>query len=213
MIELATISPIILASTSPRRHALLNQVNIPHTCLNVAIDETPLIAESPTDYIQRMVTLKAQQACMSLASSVPQQSQTMFVITADTIGVLPTGEILQKPVDFDDACTMWRQMSGSSHEVWTAVQVSQIGWVKQQPCIIRHEQVLVKTQVEFVSLTPNMMANYWQTGEPHDKAGGYAIQGQGAAWVKAINGSYSNVVGLPLAETIALLQALTDTKN
>lgn len=196
--------PIILASSSPRRHELLNQINLPHSGCRVDIDETILPNENPLDYISRMVAKKAEQA-----TQLPNLLNDCLVITADTIGVLADNTILVKPNDFADACQMWQKMSDSIHQVWTAVQVSHI----QNQQIIVKQAALVKTEVQFVALTEVMMAAYWQSGEPQDKAGGYAIQGLGGAWVKAINGSYSNVVGLPLVETLALLDEMTKTAD
>ena len=193
--------PIFLASTSPRRHALLNQVNIVHGQLAVAIDETQYPDERPIDYIERMVMQKAVGAL----AVMHDDHQQALVITADTIGVLRSGAVLQKPNDYQEAVAMWQQMSDGQHQVWTAVQVSLVGYQDGQLVLLDQQRQTVKTEVDFVKLTEPMMADYWATGEPHDKAGGYAIQGQGAAWVKSIHGSYSNVVGLPLVETIKLI--------
>lgn len=193
--------PIFLASTSPRRHALLNQVNIVHGQLAVAIDETQYPDETPIDYIERMVMQKAVGAL----AVMHDDHQQALVITADTIGVLRSGAVLQKPNDYQEAVAMWQQMSDGQHQVWTAVQVSLVGYQDGQLVLLDQQRQTVKTEVDFVKLTEPMMADYWATGEPHDKAGGYAIQGQGAAWVKSIHGSYSNVVGLPLVETIKLI--------
>lgn len=193
--------PIFLASTSPRRHALLNQVNIVHGQLAVAIDETQYPDERPIDYIERMVMQKAVAAL----AVMHDDHQQALVITADTIGVLRSGAVLQKPNDYQEAVAMWQQMSDGQHQVWTAVQVSLVGYQDGQLVLLDQQRLTVKTEVDFVKLTEPMMADYWATGEPHDKAGGYAIQGQGAAWVKSIHGSYSNVVGLPLVETIELI--------
>lgn len=193
--------PIFLASTSPRRHALLNQVNIVHGQLAVAIDETQYPDERPIDYIERMVMQKAVGAL----AVMHDDHQQALVITADTIGVLRSGAVLQKPNDYQEAVAMWQQMSDGQHQVWTAVQVSLVGYQDGQLVLLDQQRQTVKTEVNFVKLTEPMMADYWATGEPHDKAGGYAIQGQGAAWVKSIHGSYSNVVGLPLVETIELI--------
>lgn len=193
--------PIFLASTSPRRHALLNQVNIVHGQLAVAIDETQYPDERPIDYIERMVMQKAV-AALAIMHDDHQQA---LVITADTIGLLRSGAVLQKPNDYQEAVAMWQQMSDGQHQVWTAVQVSLVGYQDGQLVLLDQQRQTVKTEVDFVKLTEPMMADYWATGEPHDKAGGYAIQGQGAAWVKSIHGSYSNVVGLPLVETIELI--------
>lgn len=198
--------PIILGSTSPRRHELLNQCQILHTVQSIHIDETKTEQETPADYILRMVNDKAKSALTSLTADFFEQSNTVLLITADTIGVLKSGQVLQKPTNFDDACQMWQRMSDNEHHVWTAVQVSQIQRIDNTAKIINHQQRLVKTSVQFIPLTHSMMRDYWHTGEPHDKAGGYAIQGMGAMWVKAINGSYSNVVGLPIVETVELLK-------
>ena len=130
------------------------------------------------------------------------------MITADTIGVLPDGSVLQKPSDFADACAMWRQMSNTSHQVWTAVQVSRMAQRGGQWQMDYAERTVVRTDVKFIALTDSMMAHYWHTGEPQDKAGGYAIQGIAARYIPAIQGSYSNVVGLPLYETVQLLQTV-----
>ena len=193
--------PIFLASTSPRRHALLNQVNIVHGQLAVAIDETQYPDERPIDYIERMVMQKAVAAL----AVMHDDHQQALVITADTIGLLRSGAVLQKPNDYQEAVAMWQQMSDGQHQVWTAVQVSLVGYQDGQLVLLDQQRQTVKTEVDFVKLTEPMMADYWATGEPHDKAGGYAIQGQGAAWVNSIHGSYSNVVGLPLVETIELI--------
>ena len=154
-----------------------------------------------------MVSQKAQAALQVL----PKAMSECVVITADTIGVLRDEAVLQKPSDFADACAMWRQMSNASHQVWTAVQVSRLAQRGGQWQMGYAERTVVKTDVKFIALTDSMMAHYWHTGEPQDKAGGYAIQGLGAAWVKAIDGSYSNVVGLPLVETLDLLSQVLQT--
>lgn len=229
---------IILASTSPRRHELLNQVDIKHTCFAVEIDETVNENEQPTAYIERMVTAKALAVIETLQTSLAtmptysavnladadegiigttnriQQTNSTVIISADTIGMLPSGEVLQKPKDFVAACQMWQQMSGTTHQVWTAVQVNQVRYYEKKLIVQRQLTTLVKTEVLFIPLTTAMMQAYWQTGEPRDKAGGYGIQARGAAWVKAIHGSYSNVVGLPLVETLDLLaQCTADSHN
>lgn len=188
---------IILASTSPRRTDLLKLARIDHTILAVTTDESYQVCESPTEYIVRMVHQKMQQAA-ALVSVSPA-----LILTADTIGVLSDGQILTKPKDRDDAYAMWRKMSANTHEIWTAV-LAQL-WVNGD--LLWQEQNLCQTQVEFVALNEAQMYAYWQTHEPKDKAGAYAIQGFGAAWVKKINGSYTNVVGLPLSETIQMINS------
>lgn len=185
------MSSIILASGSPRRKDLLEQVGLTFTVKSVDIDETPFPNESATDYVVRMAYEKSVAAQAAFGTEP-------VIITADTIGQVG-GTILVKPKNQEDAFTMWQRMSGRTHDVITAVCVA---------CGQKHLQTQVTTQVEFISLTHEMMQAYWDTGEPADKAGGYGIQGRGAAWVKRIDGSYPNVVGLPLVETLQLIDEL-----
>lgn len=209
---------IILASTSPRRHDLLSLADIEFTTQAVDVDESVLFEEMPQDYIVRMVQAKAEAAAEvikqfvssnnnSTATNLEQkQKEHYLVITADTIGVLADGvSILVKPTDKNDAFAMWQKMSNTQHAVWTAVQLSVVDSVGK---VIHTDNILEKTEVTFIELDKAAMEAYWATGEPTDKAGGYAIQGKGAAWVERINGSYSNVVGLPLAQTIAAIQRI-----
>ena len=209
---------IILASTSPRRQDLLSLADIEFTTQAVDVDESVLFEEMPQDYIVRMVQAKAEAAAEvikqfvssnnnSTATNLEQkQKEHYLVITADTIGVLADGvSILVKPTDKNDAFAMWQKMSNTQHAVWTAVQLSVVDSVGK----VNHtDNILEKTEVTFIELDKAAMEAYWATGEPTDKAGGYAIQGKGAAWVERINGSYSNVVGLPLAQTIAAIQRI-----
>lgn len=201
--------PIFLASGSPRRKELLTTADVNFSSMSVDIDETIAKGESPTAYIQRMVTQKAQAAVAQLGSSQRTELAAfdkVCIITADTIGVLEDGSsILVKPKDKHHAIQMWQAMSNSSHEVWTAVCISVIDWNVVPHNLLEQQLILEKTQVDFIDLSEQMMQEYWDTGEPQDKAGGYAIQGRGAAWVKSINGSYTNVVGLPLAQTLHAL--------
>ncbi|MGP4849010.1 Maf family protein, partial [Marinobacter sp. 1Y8] len=128
--------------------------------------------------------------------------------------------VLVKPVDREHAYSMWQCMSDSVHEVWTAVQATQVQLLpKAKPSpsepthslqIINQQRITERTEVTFIPLTTQMMSDYWDSGEPADKAGGYGIQGLGAAWVSRINGSYTNVVGLPLAQTLALIKEMTE---
>ncbi|WP_230659238.1 Maf family protein [Psychrobacter sp. I-STPA10] len=200
--------PIFLASSSPRRKELLITAGINFSTLSVDIDESIAVGELPTDYIARMATQKAQAAMNKIATTIPV-NDVYIIITADTIGVLADGTtILVKPNDQQHAMQMWQAMSNSTHEVWTAVCISLVKPNQSQHNLIKSEQILEKTQVNFIALTKQMMQDYWHTGEPQDKAGGYAIQGRAAAWVKSINGSYTNVVGLPLAQTLQVLNAM-----
>ncbi|MEN2752295.1 Maf family protein [Psychrobacter sp. FBL11] len=211
---------IILASGSPRRRKLLSNAKLELDVMSVDIDETPNDNESPKEYIQRMIAAKADAAIMQLKTNYHHDSfkscklaTSFIVLTADTIGVLPDGHtVLVKPADRAHAYRMWQQMSDSSHQVWTAVQATLVSFTDEVKELndrplkaVWQKQIIESTDVTFVPLTQNMMRNYWDSGEPADKAGGYAIQGLAAAWVTRINGSYTNVVGLPLAQTLALI--------
>lgn len=187
---------IILASTSPRRQELLKTAGVDFTVMAVSIDESWQSGECAEDYIMRMVSEKFAKVCQQ---ALPEQS---LVITADTIGVLPDGMVLTKPFDRTDAYAMWDKMSGATHEVWTAVCVG----VVADGAVLARQSMICRTEVDFVKLTDSMKYAYWQTGEPVDKAGAYAIQGGAMAWVEAIRGSYTNVVGLPLAQTLSLIE-------
>lgn len=212
---------LILASGSPRRRELLTRAQLDFSILSVDIDETPYFDETPTDYIERMVATKAQGAIEQLNKALSCQleeclSDSYMILTADTIGVLADGKtVLMKPENREQAYQMWQQMSDNVHEVWTAVQVTLVA-LRPKKCdtqtfeIINHQHITERTDVTFIPLSAEMMRTYWDSGEPADKAGGYGIQGLGAAWVSRINGSYTNVVGLPLAQTLALIKNITE---
>ena len=215
---------IILASGSPRRRELLERAQLEFSTLSVDVDETKHDDESPTDYIERMVATKAEAAIQQLASRLKTDkscfSDSFIILTSDTIGVLADGQtVLVKPVDREHAYSMWQQMSDNVHEVWTAVQATYISLSSKvanssthEPVfqIINQQRITERTEVTFIALTAEMMSNYWESGEPADKAGGYGIQGLGAIWVSRINGSYTNVVGLPLPQTLVLIKNVTD---
>lgn len=190
---------IILASTSPRRRELLSQAGVEFMTVGVEIDESWLAGESAKAYICRMVMTKAD-AVMTDAT-LPSKC---IVITADTIGVLDDGEVLTKPVDQADAYRMWDRLSDTTHEIWTAVCLTRLSQGER----IDQQYLCERTEVEFIKLSDADKASYWQTGEPQDKAGAYAIQGGAAAWVSAIRGSYTNVVGLPLAQVVQKIKAM-----
>ncbi|SIT02789.1 Maf family protein [Neptunomonas antarctica] len=179
---------LILASASPRRKELLAQIGVVFEQCNVDIDETVLPAERPEDYVRRLACEKSQQGSQQNASQ-------WAVLGADTT-VVVDGKILGKPVSKEDSLVMLKQLSGRTHQVMTGVALTYQGQTDSQ---------VVVTHVTFKTLDPVLCQRYWQTGEPCDKAGGYGIQGFGAVFVEKIEGSYSNVVGLPLAETAELL--------
>ncbi len=220
---------IILASGSPRRRELLTNAQVDFRIISVDIDETAYHDESPTDYIQRMVASKATAAIEQLNTQLNEDvkndnagwlalSSSLMILTADTIGVLADGKtVLVKPIDCDHACSMWQQMSDKTHQVWTSVQATEVSLLttdsnKQFLRSVGHRQIIERTEVTFVPLTTAMMVEYWNSGEPADKAGGYGIQGLAAAWVTRINGSYTNVVGLPLAQTLALINEVSKNR-
>ncbi len=216
---------ILLASGSPRRRELLSCAQLSFDIMSVDIDESPMKDEMPTSYIERMVKDKSVAAINELNRQGDASTKTtsddlsstidpIIILTADTIGVLVDGKtVLVKPTDRAHAYDMWQKMSDTTHQVWTAVRAvkAQLNYHhngQKQWQVIAHQQIIERTDVSFVSLTPGMMDSYWNSGEPADKAGGYGIQGLAAAWVTRIEGSYTNVVGLPLAQTLALITQL-----
>ena len=181
---------ICLASQSPRRRELLRQIGVDFELLPVDIDETPLAGETPEACVQRLALGKARagRAGQSAASVLP-------VMGADTI-VVAGDAVLGKPADRGAAIEMLQLLSGSTHRVITAVALAG-----------DHEAVCMNTShVTFRTLTARECEAYWETGEPQDKAGAYAIQGLAAMFITRLEGSYSGVMGLPLYETAALLQ-------
>ena len=181
--------PLHLASASPRRREILAGLGLEFTCGGVDIDETPDNAESPEEMVVRLALGKARAAAA-------QRSGETVVLGADTTVVLD-GEIFGKPTDRVGALTMLMRLSGRTHEVFTGVAV----WSE---CAI--ETAVSRTSVRFRDIDPDEAALYWQSGEPADKAGGYAVQGLGGIFVAGLDGSYSGVVGLPVFETAQLLE-------
>lgn len=177
-----------LASASPRRQELLQQLGLRFDVRPADIIEQPQPNETAADYARRMALEKALAAQIKIGSSLP-------VLGADTDVVLD-GRILGKPRDREDGLAMLAALSNREHEVYSAIAMVQG---------TRSEVLLSVTQVRFGLITAEAAAQYWATGEPADKAGAYGIQGLGAQFVKGINGSYSGVVGLPLFETTELL--------
>jgi len=178
---------IHLASQSPRRRDLLQQIGVCHAVLDVVVDETPLPREAPAEYVLRLALAKAR-AGHALRPERP-------VLGADTAVVIDD-EILGKPADRADAIAMLDRLAGREHRVLTAVAL--VGE--------REETRLSVSHVRFRPLAAGEAEAYWTTGEPADKAGGYAVQGLGALFVESLSGSYSGVMGLPLFETGELLR-------
>ncbi len=174
---------LILASASPRRAELLTAARIPFETLPVDIDETPLPGETPDAHVRRLAAEKARAAAA--------QRPGATVLGADTV-VVVDDRILGKPRDAADAAAMLRALSGRAHEVLTGVAVH---GPSASPTVIE----IARTRVWFCPLSEQDISHYVASGEPLDKAGAYAIQGIASRFVERIDGSYSNVVGLPVA--------------
>lgn len=187
------VPDLYLASQSPRRRELLRQIGVRHAVINAAIPEQPSVGETALAYVQRLAREKAAAGFLQVGR---QGLPVAPVLGADTLGLLD-GEILEKPRDQAHAHHMLRQLSGCTHQVITAVALHSH----------MHKAVRFSTtEVSFRELSDAEIADYWETGEPRDKAGSYAIQGLGAVFVREIRGSYSGVVGLPIESTLELLR-------
>ena len=185
----ATTDPVLcLASMSPRRRELLAQIGVPHTVVAAHVDEELLPAEQPADYVARLARLKA--------ATVRQRGEALPVLAADTTVVLE-GSVYGKPAGRAEGLAMLTALAGKTHQVLTAVALA-----TERGVALR----VNSSSVRFRDIERAEMEAYWDTGEPRDKAGGYAIQGYGAVFVTALSGSYSSVMGLPLLETAELLR-------
>jgi septum formation protein len=180
---------LCLASASPRRRELLEQIGVPHVLAVPDIDESVRPGEPAADYVVRMARSKAR--------AIHAHSVGMPVLAADTIVVID-GRICGKPANADEGLAMLLELSGRSHQVLTAVALAAAGEVAHR---------LSASEVRLRPLSRAQCSAYWNTGEPHDKAGGYAVQGRGAVFIEHLSGSYSGVMGLPLFETAQLLEA------
>jgi len=182
---------IYLASKSPRRQELLKQIGIEFEQVNIEVEETPQRDESALAYVRRLAIEKSQAGLLESNRDAP-------VLGSDTIVVLD-GVIMEKPRDQAHGVVMLMALSGSTHQVMTAIALSD------------NEQTLSKvviTDVTFCEITEQQAIAYWHTGEPADKAGGYGIQGLAGQFVEHLEGSYFAVVGLPLRETQVLINNL-----
>ncbi len=186
--DLIPDAELCLASGSKQRLALLGQLGLKCLVRPMDIDESVIPGEAPADYVHRLDLEKARQAYAQSDGSLP-------VLGADTT-VCINGNILGKPEDTEHASAMLLSLSGTTHQVYTGAGIVWQGG---------EQSTVVTTAVTFANLNAALLRDYIATGEPFGKAGAYAIQGRGAALVERIEGSYSNVVGLPLYETAALL--------
>jgi len=187
-----TTDSIYLASGSPRRRELLRQIGVSFRVIGADLDETAFADEPPLAYVARLAQAKA-----TVGWERSRDSGDAPVLAADTAVVLD-GRILGKPAGMNEAIAMLLQLSGRTHEVLTAIALRTAGGLQVR---------LSHSAVTFRSIEPGEARLYWETGEPADKAGAYAIQGYAAIFISDLKGSYSGVMGLPLFETAALLNA------
>ncbi len=178
---------LYLASTSPRRREILDVLGLEFDIVHVDVDETPRDGEMPADMVVRLAMAKAESADVAPGA---------LVLAADT-AVVVGGEALGKPADETDALGMLAKLSGRTHKVLTGVAL-------QGPHGM--QTALSETYVYFREISRDEARAYWQSGEPCDKAGAYAVQGLGGVFVERVEGSYSGVVGLPVFETAELLR-------
>lgn len=184
---------LVLASASPRRRALLTQLGVRFEIIESGVDEPPAGDQDPEAYASTLARLKAS----AVAQLLGERGSAAFVLGADTI-VVVDGAVLGKPRDDADAVRMLSLLQGRVHQVITAVALLRAGDAFERV-------IAVRSRVAFRSFDQQVARRYVATGEGRDKAGSYAVQGRGSGLVRAIDGSYSNVVGLPACETIELL--------
>ena len=182
---------ILLASASPRRSALLTQIGVPHAIRPVDINEAVRQGESPAEYVYRLSCTKAEVLWDRL-----DPAERLPVLGADTT-VAIGNDILGKPANSAELLTMLRRLSGQTHQVYTGVALRTERGTRTR---------LSVSDVTFRALNDIEIIAYWESGEPADKAGGYAVQGRAAMFIERIHGSYSGVMGLPLFETAQLLE-------
>ena len=182
---------VYLASGSPRRRELLQQIGVSFRVVGMAVDETVFPGETPLAYVSRLAAAKAEAGWERSRDAHP-----VPVLAADTAVVLDS-KILGKPADGQDAESMLGQLSGRTHEVLTAIALRTASGFRSR---------VSRSEVTFRSIAAAEARAYWETGEPSDKAGAYAIQGRGAIFITDLRGSYSGVMGLPLFETAELLR-------
>jgi septum formation protein len=210
---LSESQPLLLGSASPRRREILSNLGIPTLVTSVDVDEAVLAGEAADAYLARIVLAKLGSASRAFASpasgtrgdtlqGINILSAAGAVLVADT-SVIVDGAILGKPTSVADAESMIARLAGRTHEVWTRFAIG----APEAAVRPLHEQTVV-TEVTFRALTAPQVRKYVASGEGVDKAGGYAVQGRGAGLVSRIDGSYSNVVGLPACELVVALERL-----
>jgi septum formation protein len=191
-----TVPVVILASASPRRTELLHQIGVPHRVVPAQIDERRAAGELIEDCVRRLARSKALEVQVALTAVAGAAAAVELAVLGADTAVVIDDELLGKPRDRADALAMLARLSGRWHEVLTAVALASANGMR---CSVS------RSEVRFRVLSERECQQYWDSGEPCDKAGAYAIQGLGAVFVQELRGSYSGVVGLPLFETARLL--------
>jgi septum formation protein len=190
-VEKETSRPLVLASSSPRRRELLGHFGLPFSITVPEVDESLLPGEDPSAHVGRLAVAKAE--------AVAGKAGGGFVVAGDTVVVLD-GEIIGKPGGPGEARAMLRRLSGRTHSVYSGVAVADASTGEMRTAVVR-------SGVTMAVITPGEIRRYVETGEPLDKAGAYAVQGRGGKYVTAVEGSVTNVIGLPLRELHRLLEA------
>ena len=196
MSDNVTVPVVILASASPRRTALLLQIGVSHRVVPAQIDERRAAGEPIENCVRRLAKSKALEVQVALAAVAGATTAVAFAVLGADTAVVIDDDLLGKPRDRADALAMLARLSGRWHQVLSAVALASPNGMQ---CTVS------RSEVRFRTLSERECALYWDSGEPCDKAGAYAIQGLGAAFVQELRGSYSGVVGLPLFETARLL--------
>ena len=185
---------VYLASQSPRRKELLASLGVTFEVLPIEVDEQIQTLEGAEDYVARVARDKARAGLDTLA----QRGESGALVIGSDTAVVVDRDILGKPTGYDDYADMMEKLSGRAHSVMTSVALA----------THKHIDVrIVTSRVVFAELMPEQIRAYWDTGEPADKAGGYAVQGLASVFIKRIEGSYSAIVGLPLREMAQMLTA------
>jgi septum formation protein len=192
-------TPLVLGSASPRRRELVATLGLPLVVCPADVDEATREGEGPHVYLERIVSAKLARVLSIRASERGVGAGGEAVLVADTIVIAPDGAILGKPRTDDEGRAMIAKLAGATHDVCTRFALAPTSPVQAQT---------VTTRVTFRSLTAGEIAEYVATGEGRDKAGGYALQGRAAAFADRIDGSYANVVGLPLSQVAVAMRAL-----
>lgn len=190
---------VLLASGSPRRREILDNLGISFEVHVAATDESIAPGEQAATYLERVVRAKLAAVCASEGAPL---AKVRAVLVADT-SVIDGGTILGKPADVDEAEVMIARLAGRTHEVWTRFAIGE----SVREVRVLHEETVI-TRVTFRALTPARIRAYAESGEGLDKAGAYAVQGRGAGLVARVEGSYTNVVGLPACEVLVALEGL-----